>query len=341
MRPPEYLIDAIKKNNSFLILTHTTPDGDAFGSSIALKFLLEQFNKKAEIYAEYPIPVQYQFLPGSDSIKNIELLKVEDLVFSCNCAKENSLPFDILILVDCNNLSRISYKKEIIEKIKTFSGTKLIIDHHVESNLPDHNSLKWIDPQKAATGIMVFYLIKAFNGEITPQIATNLYTAIIVDTGNFQFENTTKEVLSIASELVSYGAKPSYIYQHSFESWSQNRFRLFIKMLNNIELFPPIAISFISKKDFDETLTQESDTERFVEFLRILKEVNITALFREIQEGFLKVSLRSKGDLDVSKIAEEFGGGGHKNAAGYRISASFEEARNKLIEKMKVYNMLK
>lgn len=341
MKPPKYLIDAIKNNNSFLILTHTTPDGDAFGSTIALKFLLEQFNKKAEIYTDYPIPIQYQFLPGSEFIKNIELLKFEDLVFSYNCSQKNRLYFDTLIMVDCNNLSRISYKQEIIEKIKTFSGTKLIIDHHIEFNLSGSNYLKWIEPQQAATGIMIFYLIKAFNGEITPQIATNLYTAIIVDTGNFQFDNTTQEVLSIASELISCGAKPSYIYQQSFESWSVNRFRLFTRMLNNIELLPPVVIAFISKKDFDETCTQESDTERFVEFLRILKDINISALFREVQEGFLKVSLRSRGDVNVSKIAEEFGGGGHKNAAGYRIEASFEEARSKLVEKMQVYNMFK
>ncbi|MDW7997858.1 MAG: bifunctional oligoribonuclease/PAP phosphatase NrnA [Thermodesulfovibrio sp.] len=328
MRPPQYLVDAIKKNESFLILTHTTPDGDAFGSSIALKFLLEQLNKKAEIYAEYPIPVQYQFLTGVELIKDIESLKIEDMV-------------DIIVLVDCNNLNRVSYKKEIIEKIKAFSGTKLIIDHHVESNPSESKDIKWIEPEQPATGMMIFYLIKAFNGKITPQIATNLYTAIIVDTGNFQFDNTTHEVFEIASELVKCGAKPSYIYEKSFESWTPNRLKLFIRMLNNIELIPPAAMSFISKKDFDETCTKECDTERFVEFLRILKDYSISVLFREIQEAFLKVSIRSKGELDISKIAEEFGGGGHKNAAGYRIKDSFEEARNKLIEKMKVYSMLK
>lgn len=341
MKPPKFIIDAIKNNNSFLILTHTTPDGDAFGSAIALKFLLEQFNKKAEIFTDYPIPMQYQFLPGIEFIKNIELLKFEDLVFSCNSSQKNCLDFDTLIMVDCNNISRISNKHEIIEKIKTFSGTKLIIDHHIESNPLSGNYLKWIEPDQAATGMMIFYLIKAFNGEITPQIATNLYTALIVDTGNFQFDNTTQEVLSTASELISCGAKPSYIYQQCFESWSTNRFRLFTRMLNSIELLPPVIIGFISKRDFDETCTQESDTERFVEFLRILKDIDISVLFREVQEGFLKVSLRSRGDVNVSKIAEEFGGGGHKNAAGYRIKASFEEAKSKLIEKMQVYNIFK
>ncbi|HOA82658.1 MAG TPA: bifunctional oligoribonuclease/PAP phosphatase NrnA [Thermodesulfovibrio thiophilus] len=327
MKLPKALIDVFRKENSFLILTHTTPDGDAFGSCLALKFLIEQFSKKAEIYTEYPIPLQYQFLPGINSIKNINFLKVNE--------------FDILVLVDCNKISRVSYEKEILDKIKTFSGNKLIIDHHIEVNISnDVKCVKWIDPEKAATGIMIYYLIKALRGDITPQIATNLYTAIIIDTGNFQFDNTTHEVLRIASELVQSGARPSYIYQEAFESWSDNRFALFKRMLNTLSVIPPLAIAYITKKDFDETQTQESDTERFVEFLKVLKDIYISALFREIHAGFLKVSLRSKGDFDVSKIAAEFGGGGHKNASGYRTNGSLKEAQQKLIEKLKAHSML-
>lgn len=325
MKPPKDLIDAIQKNDSFLILTHTTPDGDAFGSAIALKFFIEQLNKQAEIYAE-AVPVQYQFLPGIEYIKDVAHFQP---------AAASLKP--VLVLVDCNNISRVSYKKEVIESIQSSAfSLKLIIDHHIESNKTvDSLTIKWIEPAAAATGIMIYYLIKALNGKITSQIATNLYTAIIVDTGNFQFDSTTEEVLQIASELVRCGAKPSYIYQQSFESWSENRFRLFTKMLNRVEIIPPVAIAYISKEDFEETETSESDTERFVEFLRILKNVNISVLFREIEKNFIKVSLRSKGDVDVSIIATEFGGGGHKNAAGYRVKASLQEARDKLTEKLK------
>lgn len=327
LKPPKELIDTIASNNFFIILTHTTPDGDAFGSAIALKFLLEQFNKKAEIYAEPP-PVQYQFLPGIELINNIESFNPHVLN-----------PDSVLVLVDCNSISRVSYRKELKELTSSFS-LKLIIDHHIESERNRESiSIKWIEPQAAATGIMIYYLIKAMSGKITPQIATNLYTAIIVDTGNFQFDNTSEEVLSIASELVKFGAKPSYIYQQSFESWSENRFKLFVKMLNKVEITPPVATALISKEDFKETETTESDTERFVEFLRILKDVKLSALFREIEKDLVKVSLRSKGDIDVSVIAVEFGGGGHKNAAGYRVKASLQEARDKLIEKLKNFGV--
>lgn len=322
MNPPKELIDIFTEKEKFLILSHLTPDGDAFGSSVALKFLLEQLYKKADIYSELPLPSQYKFLPGTENIKNINLLSVEG--------------FDVLVLVDCNNPSRVSYDEEIVEKIKKFSGSKVVIDHHIEDNaFQDFECVKWIEPEVAATAIMIYYLFRSMGGEITPEIATNLYTGIIVDTGNFQFDNTDDKVLSIASELVRAGANPSYIYQQCFESWSIERFKLFIRMLNSVEIIPPVALACINRSDFKETFTTEHDTERFVEFLRILKNVKITALFREIEKGSFKVSLRSKGDFDVSIVARQFGGGGHKNAAGYRIKASFEEARIKLLEKLK------
>lgn len=327
MNPPKDLIDIFIEKEKFLILSHLTPDGDAFGSSLALKFLLEQFNKKADIYTELPLPAQYRFLPGIENIKNINLLSVED--------------FDVLVLLDCNNPSRVSYDREIIEKIKKFSGVRVVIDHHIEDDgFQDFKGIKWIESEKAATAVMIYYLFKTTGGRITREIATNLYTGIIVDTGNFQFDNTDNEVLFIASELVRAGANPSYIYQQCFESWSTERFKLFIRMLNSVEIIPPLALACINKKDFEDTSTTEHDTERFVEFLRILKNVNITALFREMEKDFFKVSLRSKGDFDVSVVAREFGGGGHKNAAGYRIRTSFEKARIKLIEKLKDSGML-
>ncbi len=325
MIPPKEIIDTIEKENSFLILTHSTPDGDALGSSLALKFFLEKLNKKVEFFTEKPIPIQYRFLPGINSIKDLNTLSVENL--------------DVLILVDCNKTNRVSYEREILKKIELFSGKRIVIDHHI-TDKEDEKSLKWIDHQKAATGILIYYLIKNMKGELNEEIAYNLYTALIVDTGNFQFDNTTEEVFLIARELVKAGAKPSYIYEQCFESWGESRFKLFLKMLNNLELLPPLAISYILKEDFQETHTTESDTERFVEFIRILRDINLTALFREIEKDFIKVSLRSKGNIDVSVIAREFGGGGHKNASGYRMKGSIRDARAQLLEKLKKYKLL-
>lgn len=329
MIPPKEIIDLINEKEKFLILTHSTPDGDAFGSSLALRYLLEKLGKKVKVFTELPVPTQYRFLPGTDSIGDIKNLEINS--------------YDVLFLVDCNSPKRVSNEREITEKIEKFNGSIIIIDHHIEtSSTPQDNSklIKWIVPSKAATGVLIYELIKAFKQPITAEIAKNLYTSIIVDTGNFQFDNTTEEVFHIATELVKAGAKPSYIYQESFESWSEGRFRLFSRMLNKLEITPPLAISFISLEDFQETGTTESDTERFVEFIRILKDITISALFREVNKGFIKASLRSKGDIDVSIVARDFGGGGHKNAAGYRLTGDFYKARLSLIEKLKEYKLL-
>lgn len=327
MNPPKKLLEILEKEDNFLILTHSTPDGDAFGSSIALKLFLKQLGKKAEVFTEFPIPFQYQFLPHIDLIKNLEHLSLEN--------------FNVLILVDCNNLSRVSYEKEIIDKIKKFKREIVIIDHHIEdSSSNEFESIKWIEPEQAATGMLIYFIIKALGKDITEEIATNLYTAIIVDTGNFQFDNTSANVLNVAGELAKAGAKPSYIYQRSFECWTDNRFNLFVKMLNTVEKISSLAIACITKEMFEQTNTSEPDTERFVEFLRILDSIKISALFRQIDKDYYKASLRSKGDIDVSKIAKKFGGGGHKNAAGYRIKASYEEAKKRLIDELNENCML-
>lgn len=329
MIPPKEIIDLITEKEKFLILTHSTPDGDAFGSSLALKYLLEMLGKKVEVFTELPVPNQYRFLPGTDTLGDLKNLETK--------------PYDVLFLVDCNSPKRVSNEREITEKIEKFNGTIIIIDHHIETSTSSQENsklIKWIVPSKAATGILIYELIKALEQPITLEMAKNLYTSIIVDTGNFQFDNTTDEVFQIATELVKAGAKPSYIYQESFESWSEGRFRLFSRMLNKLEITPPLAISFISLEDFQETGTTEPDTERFVEFIRILKNVTISALFREVKKGFIKASLRSKGDIDVSLLARDFGGGGHKNAAGYRITGDFEKARLSLLEKLKEHQLL-
>lgn len=326
MNPPEEILTLLRKEDNFLLLTHSTPDGDAFGSSLALKFLLEQLNKKVEVYTEQPIPLQYRFLPGIDLIKDLNQLSCKE--------------FNVIVLIDCNKIKRVSNDRKILDKLESFRGLKIVIDHHIPEEDVNDSSIKWINSDKAATGVLIYYLLKPLDCKINREIAINLYTAIIVDTGNFQFDNTNEEVLFIAAELVKAGANPADIYIKCFESWNENRFRLFIRMLNNLQIISSLAISHISKSDFQETDTVESDTERFVEFLRILNRVNITALFREIDKGIVKASLRSKGNIDVSIIARDFGGGGHKNAAGYRIKGSIEDAYSGLKDKLKQYKLL-
>ena len=319
MIPPEELLDFLRKENKFIVATHMSPDGDGLGSAIALSTALRKIGKEAILLCRDSVPQQCKFLPGQEGFITLEQFTVQGSRFA---------DFRNLILVDCNDLDRISTEESQISNLKF--QTSAVIDHH-ESEKP-FGDIRWIAPEAAATGLMVFYIIKELGVEITEDIAINLYAAISVDTGNFRYENTTHEVFSVAAELKKAGAKTHAIYRELFESWSEGRFKLFINVLNTLERKDGVAIVRVTKKMFEETATSPDDTEHFVDFPRIMKDVKVSILFREIEDDYYKLSLRSKDDINVASTAEAFGGGGHKNAAGCRIRADFETAKREVLK---------
>lgn len=311
MNIPENLLDFLRKGKQFFIATHISPDGDALGSSIALSLALESLGKETIIYDKDPVPEFYKFLPGHKRFTNSVPLK---------SSTSN------LILLDCNELERTG-----IEKIEFVSSA--VIDHHETEK--EFGDIKWIEPHAAATGLMLFYIIKELGVKITKDIAINLYAAIAIDTGTFRYSNTTPEVLRVAAELIEAGADPSYIAESLYETWSESRFRLLLKVLNTLEINNSIAITLVTLDMFRETGASVEDTENFVGFPRLLKSVNISVLFREIENNYYKVSLRSKGkEMNVAKIAAAFGGGGHRNAAGCKIRSDFKTAKETLLKKL-------
>ncbi len=295
------------------------PDGDALGSTIALSMALQRIGKKTVLLCKDAIPAQYKFLPGQEKFITFESLQPSTF---------NLQPFN-LILLDCNDIDRIGEKSQISNFKFQISA---VIDHHETEKA--FGSIRWIMPHSAATGLMVYHLIKHLEVEITEEMAVNLYSAIAVDTGNFRYENTSPEIFQVASELQKAGAKPHAIYRELYESWSAGRFNLFIRVINTLSIENNIAIVYVTRNMFQETATSPDDTEHFVEFPRIMKNVNISVLFREINDNYYKVSLRSKDDINVAQIAASFGGGGHKNAAGFRINTDFETAKKKVIAKL-------
>ncbi|BCB95559.1 exopolyphosphatase-related protein [Dissulfurispira thermophila] len=319
MLPPEELINFIETEDNFLIATHINPDGDGIGSSIALSMSLQVLGKKTVLLCKDLVPGQYKFLPGNESFYTLEQLKAQETKFK---------DYKNLILVDCNDLDRISDSTPTLNY-----SSSAVIDHHA-SERPFGN-IRWVVPDAAATGLMIYYLIKRLGIKLTYEMAVNLYAAIAVDTGNFRYENTTSSVLRVASDLIDAGARPYVIYRHLFEAWSEGRFNLFMQVLNTLEKKDKIAIVKVTRKMFEDTSTSAEDTEHFVEFLKIMADVDVSVLFREIDDTHYKISLRSKDDIDVAIVAEAFGGGGHKNAAGCRIKADFETAKKELIGKIK------
>ncbi len=323
MFPPIELIDFLKNKDHFIIATHISPDGDGLGSSIALSMALEQIKKDVLLLCKDNVPIQYKFLPGQEKFITLENLKSSNIDITT---------FKHLILIDCNDIDRIIDKDTKENSISLSSLYAIVIDHHeTEKSFGD---IRWVMPDAAATGLMIYYIIKELKTIITPEIAINLYAALATDTGNFRYENTDSEVLNIAAELVKAGARPHLIYRELFESWSEGRFALFTKVLNTLKIEDKIAIVTVTKKMFEETGTNPEDTEYFVEFFKIIKNINVSVLFREIDSNYYKVSLRSKDDINVASVAASYGGGGHKNASGFRIRADIDTAKRDILNKL-------
>jgi phosphoesterase RecJ-like protein len=312
LKVPKNLLEFLNREKQFFIATHINPEADALGSSLALSIALESIGKETIVYDKDTIPEFYRFLPEYDRFTN-SITNLESGISN-------------LILLDCNHPERAG-----LEKIK-FNNSAVIDHHETEKEFGD---IKWIEPKAPATGAMVYYILKELGIKITKDIATNLYSAIAIDTGTFRYTNTTPEVLRIAAELIELGADPAFIAEHLYETWTDNRFRLLMKVLNTIEIEDNVAITMVTQDMFRETSTDAADTENFAGFSRMLQSVKVSALFREIENNFYKVSLRSKGKINVAKIAEGFGGGGHRNAAGYRVRADFEKAKEELLRSIK------
>ncbi|HUO78175.1 MAG TPA: bifunctional oligoribonuclease/PAP phosphatase NrnA [Thermodesulfovibrionales bacterium] len=308
MNIPDRLIQFILQERKFFIATHIRPEGDALGSSLALSLALESMGKETTLYERDPVPALYRFLPGYKRFTHTHSPLAQD-----------GLP---LLLLDCNEPERAGLENVVIRR-------SAVIDHH--ETIKEFGDIQWIEPHAAATGVMVYDLIRKLGIGITKDMATNLYAAIATDTGTFRFSNTSSDVLRIAAGLVESGADPGVIAGELYETWSKGRFSLLTKVLNTLELTHGIAVTVVTKAMFSETGTSPEDTENFSNFPKMIEEIKVSLFLREIDEGW-KVSLRSKGDCNVAEIAVRFHGGGHKNAAGCVIKGDLKTAKTQLIK---------
>lgn len=303
------LLTLLKKEDSFFIATHISPDGDGLGSALALSIALESMGKKTVVYDKDEVPELYLFLPGHERF--------------VKAIPDSQYPISNLILIDCNEPERAG-----LENVRI--GNSAVIDHHETLNA--FGDIKWIEKHAAATGLMVYSLIKELGLEITKEIATNLYTAIAIDTGTFRYNNTTSEVLRASAELVEAGAEPAAIAVALYETWSERRFRLLTMALDTLEIKDDIALMHVTRGMFEETGSSPEDTESFAVFPRRMKQVNAVAFFMEMPDRRWKISLRSRGVYNVADIALSFNGGGHRNAAGYKTGTDLATAKELLLK---------
>ncbi len=315
MKIPREIVSVLKKEKVFLLATHLNPDGDAVGSALALASALEAMGKEVYVYNKDVVPEFYKFMPDTKRFRT---------------GLKNSLSKKpVFVLLDCNSPERAGLEKYSFRR-------SVVIDHHETER--DFGDIRWVVPSAAATGLMVFYLIKALGVSLTGDMAINLYTAIAVDTGTFRYSNTSSEVLRASADLIEAGANPAFISECLYDQWEENRFGLLVMTLNNLEIKGNVAVMHITKNMFEKTGTKPEDTDNFSNLPRMIKSVKIAALFRDMGDGFWKASLRSKGNVNVAKIAELYGGGGHKNAAGFKIKGSLKSAKEKLLLAMKKFD---
>jgi bifunctional oligoribonuclease and PAP phosphatase NrnA len=313
MKISSKLLSIIRQNKSFLIVCHINPEGDAIGSILALALGLKKIGKKdISILSKDGVPETLKFLPSSETIKQTPPKKV----------------FDVLFIVDCNTLERTGFKE--LKAKQT-----VILDHHILPDDADKSELYRtgiIDPKAAAAGMLIYKLLTALKIPIDKNIAVNLYTAILVDTGGFHYSNVSPESLNIASHLVEAGARPWDITKELYESVPYKRMELLGLSLSTFGKNVATAWMSTTADMFKKTGTTAEDTEDFVEYPRKIKGIEAAVFFREDKSDFIKISLRSKGRVNVERIAKSFGGGGHAAASGCRIKGTLREVQDKIFK---------
>lgn len=305
------VVELIENKHNFAITTHVRPDGDGIGSSLGLFWLLRSLGKQAEVICSDGIPATYLSLPGADEIIYIKEIVRED--------------YDAVFVMECSDIDRPA----IINLDKQFVVN---IDHHATSE--HFGSVNWIDPTASAVGEMIYNLCKAIGGRISREIAECLYMALVTDTGSFHFPNTTDRTLKVASELVKAGVKPAKISEAVYNSYPWSRIELMSKVLATVKRDPSGRVAWM-RQTLDMRLStgmMDGDNNGFVNIPLSAREILASVYMREVTPNFFRVSLRSKGNINVARVAEQFGGGGHKNAAGLRIEGDWNECERRIIE---------
>jgi bifunctional oligoribonuclease and PAP phosphatase NrnA len=304
------VVELIENKQKFGITTHIKPDGDGVGSSLGLCWLLRSLGKSAEVIVRGDIPLAYRSLPGADEIRNIE--KIDN-------------DYDAVFVIECSDLQRPG-----IDGLDTQFTVN--IDHHATSE--HFGTVNWIDSTASAVGEMIYNLVKAIGGRVTREIAECVYMALVTDTGSFHFSNTTDRTLKVASELIKAGARPAAISEVVYNNYPWSRIELMRQVLATVKRDQSGKVASMRQtlKMREEAGAVDGDNNGFVNIPLAAREILACVYMREVGEQVYRVSLRSKGDINVAKVAERWGGGGHRNAAGLRIEGDWDAKEGELVE---------
>ncbi len=303
----EAILKVLRQGERFLVCSHSRPDGDAVGSTLAMGMLLEQMGKRADLVAADRIPAVYRGLPQADSIRTA--LRVHG-------------PYDAAILLECDSLDRTR-----LRGLEPFFVIN--IDHHATGQ--PWGNLNWIDREAASAGEMVYRLALAAGATITPEMATCLYTTVLTDTGGFCYGSTRASTFALARDLVEAGADPLRIAQEVYFSTATSKLLLLGAALSNLTREGRLAWLWVTHQDMMRTCAAEEDCEGIVNYAVSIAGVEAAAFLRELPESRIRLSLRSKGRVNVAAIAERLGGGGHENAAGCTLDGPLPRAMEEIL----------
>lgn len=315
------ILELIKKSQAVLITSHRDPDGDSIGSQLALAELVKSEGKSCRIINQGDLPYRYMFLDPQGKIENVDMVKGRKDV--------GAIP-DLVLVLDCTSMSRVGE----VEKLIPASATLINIDHHPDNE--EFGNFDYVDVDASAVGEIIFSLLKISGFFITTAVSTQLYAAILTDTGRFKFSNTSPRCLKVCAELIKSGADPKHITNQVYFNHSLPFLRLLGSILSNPQTLDEGKIcTMILKQDLLADLRVDpKEVEGVVDYSLFLKGVEIGLLFTEKENGKTKVNLRSQNEFDVSKVAKAFGGGGHRNAAGCILNHGLEPAKRIILERI-------
>jgi phosphoesterase RecJ-like protein len=316
---------AIQPGQRVCLTTHVNPDGDGLGSEVAAVELLRARGAECVITNPTPTPSRFGFL--FESLDGAD--RTQEAIKELRRA-------DLIVVLDISDLGRLGM---LAETVRTRGVPVACIDHHVSDGAVLPDGPRYLDPTASATGELIYEIARANHWELSSTAARGLYVALLTDTGGFRFSNTRPRTLRIAADLLEQGLDPEQIYLDVYASAPEGRPRLIAEALQTLVVEPEHALAWVTIPPgaLERHGVSTDDLDGVVEFARAIEGVRMALLFREASQGRIKVSLRSVGQVDVAAFAKQFGGGGHRKAAGLALPGSLAEVQATVLAAAREY----
>jgi phosphoesterase RecJ-like protein len=306
------IVDTVRRRQRFVLSSHSRPDGDSIGSQLAMAYALRALGKEAHVVNVDMAPGPLLAFPG---VADIEV------------ADHVSGQFDAAIIMECGDLARTG-----VQGLDQYFVIN--IDHHPGNT--SYGQINWFDPGAAACGEMVFDVVTALGVPLSPEIATHIYLAILTDTGSFHYSSISPRTFDICRQTIEAGVDPVLVARNVYDSNNMGRLKLFGAVLSAMQIDGTgrIAIVYLDHEMAREAGGTYEDTEGLINLPLTVKEIQAVVFFKQVEGDEYRVSMRSKGDIDIGSVAKQFGGGGHKNAAGCTVSGAVDALQKTFLDKI-------